>query len=84
MTIKVFGTSNKSINEEINYLGVSPCPESLQDYSFFHQYEKLFLSPISNFQLNITTTLDKEQAAFSNFDYKSEIWINEDRYPNQF
>ena len=29
MTIKVFGTSNSSINEEINYLGVSPCPESL-------------------------------------------------------
>ena len=32
----------------------------------------------------MTTTLNKEQAAFSNFDYKSEIWINEDKYPSNF
>jgi len=26
MTLIVFGTSSESINENINYLGMSPCP----------------------------------------------------------
>ena len=38
LKIRAFCTSEKSINNNLNFLGLSPGPNNLIDYSFYHQF----------------------------------------------
>jgi len=42
MIIKAFVTSSPSIHNGMNFLGISPGPYLLKDYTFFHQFQPTF------------------------------------------
>ena len=37
-TLKVFLTNQRSISDNVNFLGVMPGPTTLSEYMFFHQF----------------------------------------------
>lgn len=54
ISIRVFGTNQKGLIKGQNFLGISPGPESLSQYSMFHLYKGLGdENPIANMMLTV-------------------------------
>ena len=61
-----------------NFLGISPGPESLSDYSLFSKYSTIFKDIDNNVISNIMLNVSYDQnAADTNWDLTSYLIINE-------
>ena len=56
----------------MNFLGLSPGPENLIDYSFYHQFKKVYNTDIKNIKLSV---IDHPELYY-NWIFESKLEIN--------
>ena len=75
MSLRAFATNQANFKKGQNFLGISPGPASLSNYSLFHQYDKETFGnePIANMMLTVS-----QMDEYNNWDLQSFLEINED------
>ena len=72
LKIRAFCTSERSFHNDMNFLGLSPGPKNLIDYSFYHQFKKVYNTDIKNIKLSV---IDHPELYY-NWIFESKLEIN--------
>ena len=74
--ITVFATPEKSVNEDMNFFGVSPGPATLANFTFFHLYGEKHEVPINHYKFEVGLAYGADRR-YDNWSYDSKLIINE-------
>ena len=76
INITVFATPEQSVNEAMNFFGVSPGPETLTNFTFFHLYGNKHKEKINHYKFEVGM-LEGSNRDYDNWSYDSKLIINE-------
>jgi hypothetical protein len=72
MDLTVFATNESSINEDMNFFGISPGPETLLNFTFFHKFGKMHKTFFNVTKFDVGMQSGKI-ATYDNWSYDSKL-----------